>query len=130
MTSTTTCILLIVSVLAGAPAADQLNNEAARLHERGNYDAAEKLYRAAIAAWGTEGRASSEKAAITVTNLATLYRQRGRYAEAAPLFERALHILEPNSLTAMTTLNNLAELHRSQRNFPEAEKAATRALDI
>src|SRR5688572_3312566 len=121
-----TCILLLVSVQSDGAAnpshnrssgAEQINNQAAALHESGNYAEAESLYLAAIQAWEAEG-VRSEKAAITISNLATLYRQRGRHRDAEPLFRRALAILDetagPASVSKMTTLNNAAEFYRSQ----------------
>jgi len=60
--------------------------------------------------------------------------ERGRYAEAAPLLERALAIWEkalgPEHPDAAIGLNNLAQLYRAQGRYAEAEPLYQRALAI
>ena len=55
--------------------------------------------------------------ALGLNNLARLYRARGKYAEAEPLYKRALAINEKalgsDHPDLATTLNNLAELYRA-----------------
>ena len=74
------------------------------------------------------------EAGITIGNLATLYRQRGRFDEAEPLFRRSIDMLEqtarPDGVSLMTALNNAAELYRSQGKLSPAEQMAERALNI
>ncbi len=56
--------------------------------------------------------------ATSLNNLAALYHAQGRYAEAEPLYNRALAILEkalgPGHPLVATSLNNLAELYKAQ----------------
>jgi tetratricopeptide (TPR) repeat protein len=63
-----------------------------------------------------------------------LYYAQGRYAEAQPLYERALAIYEealgPDHPAVGTTLNNLAELYRAQGRYAEAQPLYERALAI
>ena len=72
--------------------------------------------------------------AITLNNLAGLYRLQGRYSEAEPLYLRALQISEQqlgaDHPDTATSLNNLAGLYRSQGRYGEAEPLSQRALQI
>ena len=72
--------------------------------------------------------------APSLNNLAELYRDQGRYAEAEPLYKRALAIREkalgPDHPDVGTSLNNLAELYRAQGRYAEAEPLYKRALAI
>jgi tetratricopeptide (TPR) repeat protein len=55
--------------------------------------------------------------AQSVNNLADLYSAQGRYADAEPLYKRALAIFEkalgPDHPSVASALNNLASLHKS-----------------
>ena len=66
--------------------------------------------------------------------LAMLLQYKARYAEAEPLFRRALAILEsslgPDDSDVASALNNLAELLRATNRFSEAEPLYRRALAI
>jgi tetratricopeptide (TPR) repeat protein len=73
--------------------------------------------------------------ATTLNNLAHAYWEQGKYAEAEPLFKRALAILEEklgkNHPGVATTLNNLATVYSDQGKYADAEgliKRATLAL--
>jgi tetratricopeptide (TPR) repeat protein len=59
---------------------------------------------------------------------------RGRYAEAEPLYQRALHIREqlmgPDHAEVATLLHGLADLSREQGKYVEAEPLYQRALHI
>ena len=63
-----------------------------------------------------------------------LYESQGRYAEAEPLYQRALDIAEkalgPDHPDVGTSLNNLAELYRDQGRYAEAEPLYKRASAI
>jgi tetratricopeptide (TPR) repeat protein len=60
--------------------------------------------------------------------------ERGRYAEAQPLYERALSILEgslgPDHLAVATTLDHFAGLLKRQARYADAEPLYERALAI
>jgi tetratricopeptide (TPR) repeat protein len=72
--------------------------------------------------------------ASILNNLAELYRVQGKYAEAEPLYQRALAILEealgPHHPHLATSLNNLALLYRAGGKYGEAEPLYRRALAI
>ena len=112
---------------AGRWLAESLNNLAAHYFLRGDYAAAEPLYRRALDAWKTGGPGLERDLALTMGNLATLYRKLGRYAEAEPLYAAALPLLEPDTGNVR---NNLAELHRAEGKYEEAEAEARAALGI
>ncbi len=67
-------------------------------------------------------------------SLAGLYRVRGRYTDAEPLYRRALLLAEdalgPGDIQLAHILNNLAVLHKYMARFAEASKLYLRALRI
>ena len=69
-----------------------------------------------------------------MNNLAQLYRNQGRGAEAELLYKRSLEIYEkglgPNHPEVATSLNNLALLYSEQGRYAEAEPLYKRALAI
>ena len=71
---------------------------------------------------------------LGLNNLAELYRATGRYAEAEPLFQRALAIgektLGPEHPNLAIRLNNLAMLYQATGRYAEAEPLYQRALAI
>jgi tetratricopeptide (TPR) repeat protein len=72
--------------------------------------------------------------AISLNNLAELYRNQGRYAEAEPLYQRSLAIKEKtlgkDHPGVATSLNNLAGLYDRQRKYAQAELLYQRSLAI
>ena len=62
---------------------------------------------------------------MILDHLALLYTSQGRYAEAEPLFKRALAIREkalgPDHPDVASCLNNLAILYKEQGRYAEAE---------
>ena len=72
--------------------------------------------------------------AISLNNLAELYRNQGKYDEAEPLYQRALAIREKSLGSdhpdVATSLNNLAVLYSDQGRYDEAEPLYQRALAI
>jgi tetratricopeptide (TPR) repeat protein len=72
--------------------------------------------------------------ATCLHNLAQLYLRQHRYAQAEPLYQRALSIwaenLRPNHPNIGTTLNQYARLLHETRRDSEAEAMKTRATEI
>jgi tetratricopeptide (TPR) repeat protein len=70
----------------------------------------------------------------TLTNLANVFRDQGKYGEAEGLLERALSITEnakgANHPDVAWTLTNLANVYRDQGKYGEAEGLLKRALAI
>jgi tetratricopeptide (TPR) repeat protein len=72
--------------------------------------------------------------AIFAADLALLYQSQGHYAEAEPLYKRALAIAEkvpgPEHPNVAAGLNNLAGLYHNQGRNTEAKPLYKRALAI
>ncbi len=72
--------------------------------------------------------------ATSLNNLALLYKAQGRYAEAEPLYQRALAIdekaLGPEHPDVATSLENYADLLRKTGRVSEATKMEARAKAI
>ena len=71
---------------------------------------------------------------MSLNNLAGLYYTQGRYAEAEPLYKRALAIREktlgPDHPDVANSLNNLAGLYQDQRRYADAESLYKRTLAV
>ena len=69
-----------------------------------------------------------------MTNLAELYRAQERYAEARPLYEKALAVAEKTigaeSPAVAMNLNNQALLHMAENRPRDAERLLQKALSI
>jgi len=72
--------------------------------------------------------------AVGLNNLAGLYQDQGKYAEAEPLYQRALAIAEltlgPAHPNVATSLENYASLLRKTNRNAEADKLEERARAI
>ncbi len=72
--------------------------------------------------------------AISLNNLASLYKSQANYAAAERLYQRTLEIREkslgPDHPDTAQSLNNLADLYQSQANYAAAEPLLLRALEI
>ncbi len=72
--------------------------------------------------------------ASSLNNLALLYKAQGHYAEAEPLYQRSLAIVEkalgPEHPDLATSLENYAALLRETARADEAERMEARAKAI
>src|SRR5262249_39540054 len=72
--------------------------------------------------------------AQSLNNLATLYDQQARYADAEPLYKRSLvireNILGPNHPMVAESLNNLASHYSKQRRYADALNIIKRSIDV
>jgi tetratricopeptide (TPR) repeat protein len=72
--------------------------------------------------------------AASLNSLAMLYQAISAYAEAAPLYEHALAIMEktlgPEHPNTATALNNLALIYQATGTYAKAEPLLERALAI
>ena len=93
----------------------------------GNYDAAEPLYKRALAVSEKAFSPDHPDVAAALNNLALLYHIQGKYDAAGPLYKRALAIWEralgPDHAHTKIARNNLAALPRkaaakTSRNSP------------
>ena len=102
-------------------------------YQRGDYTKAEKQFDRALKEAKESGK-RDRQLVESLHSLAELYKAQGRYAEAEPLYQRALGIREkvlgPEHPAVATILNNLAELYRTQGRYAQAEPLYKRALGI
>ena len=114
--------------------ATYLNHWAESSMQAGDYRSAEPPFRRALALQEQGLGPEHRDVAISLNNLAALYRAQGRYAEAEPFFHRALAIHEkvlgPEHPQVAAGLNNRAEFYRDQSRYGEAEPLSQRALAI
>jgi tetratricopeptide (TPR) repeat protein len=72
--------------------------------------------------------------AMSLNNLAELYRSQGRYDEAEPMYKRALEIyekaLETDHPDVATFLENMSFLYKKLNRNAEAEQCIKRAQEI
>ena len=104
---------------------------AQQAYQQADYAEAEKQSEAAL----KEAEAFDDvRLATSLNNLALLYKAQGRYAEAEPLYQRALAIREkalgPEHPDVATSLENYADLLRKTGRVSEATKMETRAKAI
>lgn len=108
-------------------AADVLDRAAIYLREHASYTIAESLCQLSL-------QIREQHVASPLNNLATLYREQGKYAEAEPLYQRAIHTLEqsvgPEHPQVADALNGLAILYFEQGKYAEAEPLYLRAIHI
>src|SRR5437879_11900022 len=87
-----------------------------------------------MAIWEKTLGPDQPEVATSLHNLAVVYHDERKYAEAEPLYKRALGIWEKaggmENPEAAATLNSLGELYRTQGKYAEAEPLHKRALAI
>ena len=96
------------------------------------YDAAESLYRAALAQREASPGIPSEPVAVALNRLANVHYKRKEDFAAGELFAQALvireAILPPDAPDLRLSVNNLANAYRNQGRFAEAEPLYRRSL--
>jgi CHAT domain-containing protein/Tfp pilus assembly protein PilF len=128
------CAALAAGASFGAPcSAEGLGAQSARINAlgaAGKYSEAIPLAEAMLA--NLEKGPPTKDLAGAINNLAQLYGDVGRDAEAEPMFKRALTIMEKvvgiDSVDISYELNNLAALYQRQQRYAEAEPLFKRAL--
>jgi tetratricopeptide (TPR) repeat protein len=100
----------------------------------GRWDDAEGRFGAAIKLWEEIGEGDNISIVPELGNLALLYLNRQRFADAAPLLERARRILdaskEATSEQRLTVMTNLGVLYANKRDWRAAGEFLRRALEI
>ena len=116
------------------PTARLLNQIGLMLQAQARFEAAEPLYRRALAIVEKSYGPDHPNVAIRLNNLAGLLHATNRHAEAEPLFRRARAIDEksfgPDHPDVAIDLNNLAGLLHATNRHAEAEPLYRRALAI
>jgi len=139
-TAGTLVVLASLSLWAAFPAQAQepewkrLNQEVLLLYKQGNYGQATTLATQALRFAEISFGPDHPAVALSLNNLAALYRDQGQYAQAEPLYKRSLAIVEkalgPDHPYVATSLNNLAALYQSEGRYAQAEPLYKRSLAI
>lgn len=132
----TLCLALAASAGLASPSfAQGLAAQSAKINalgDAGKYNEAIPLAQAMVA--NLDKGPPTRDLAGALNNLAQLYGDVGRDAEAEPLYMRALAIMEKtvgiDSVAIAPELNNLAALYQRQLRYTEAEPLFKRALDL
>ena len=108
--------------------ATRLNNEAVRLANAQKYEAAERLYRNALALDSVD----TPTRATIYSNLAAVYRRMDCMSDAEQMYRRALElrrqIFPPGHVQVLRSLNNLAEMYRIEGRYWEARNLFEAAI--
>ena len=134
-------VALLFTVLMDAGAQEgsiqeaiKLNQQVLQLYGQGRHGEAIPLAQRALAIREKALGPDHPDTALSLNNLAELYRATGAYAKAEPLYQRALAIIEkalgPEHPYTALSLNNLAELYRATGAYAKAEPLYQRALAI
>ena len=113
-----------------------LNNLGSRLYAEGNFREAETPLARAVELWsvGVGAEQPPPELEIALHNLAAVYRSEGRYAEARPLYQRAVRLRETRNgatdLGLLLPLNGLALLYLDMGDLRQSKSAADRAISI
>ncbi len=112
---------------------DSIMADAGKAYRQADYAEAEKLLLSALKEAEKFGE-QDPRLATSLNNLAVLYNAQGRYAQAEPLYQRALAIREkalgPEHPDVAPSLNNLAVLYNAQGKYAQAEPLYRRSLAI
>lgn len=108
----------------------KVDSEAFKLHQAGNLTAAEPLYIQAREMAEASGRPLL--IATALNNIAGLYLDQDRWADAEPLFRRALELRETNlgrdDPMTLASVERLSGLLARRERWPEVEELQRRAL--
>ena len=133
--------LIVVGCVSMYPAQVRAQNthwehymaEGAKAYQDGQETNAEMFYLAALEDIKKAGP-EDPRLAATLNALAVLYHAQKKYAQAEPLYQQVLQLLEqtigPDHPTLATTLNNLAVVYEAQGKYAEAAPLYQRALAL
>jgi tetratricopeptide (TPR) repeat protein len=111
-----------------------LNQQALQLYNHGRYSEATSLAQRALVFLENALGPNHPDVAISLNNLAELYRVQNRYADAEPLYKRSLAIKEkvlgPNHSDVALSLYNLGLLYQNQGRYADSEPLYKRSLAI
>ncbi|MDP2386397.1 MAG: tetratricopeptide repeat protein [Bacteroidota bacterium] len=99
-------------------------------YSSGNFNESEKYYKEALDIYSQNN--NQHGLALTLNNMASLYRDKGDYAHAVENYLKSLKIKEElnDKKGIVNTLNNLANLHVMQSDIVSAKKYYIQAKDI
>jgi eukaryotic-like serine/threonine-protein kinase len=113
----------------------ELRSVIGRLYQEiGNYEAAEKMHRAALAINRKQSGAESPEIAASLNDLGLALFEEGNLAEAENAYQEALSIRRrlfgSENADLAVSLNGLAVVYRHQRKLPESESLTREAIGI
>ncbi|MEE8176619.1 MAG: tetratricopeptide repeat protein, partial [Acidobacteriota bacterium] len=128
------CVALIAAqAFAQADLWEEHINAGIEAYQLGDNTEAEKQFLAAVGEAENFGP-KDPRLAQSLNNLAGLYNSQGKYAEAEPLYRRALAIAEailgPEHPNVAPGINNLGALYLAQGKYAEAEPLFQRSQAI
>ncbi len=136
-------VIVCLGVLGAGPAggeatpreeARRLNQQAVELYQAGRYPEALSLAQRALELDEKALGPEHPDIAVSLGNLAGIYKASGAFEKALPLFQRALKIREkalgPDDPATATSLNNLATLYWATGAYEKALPLYQRALKI
>ncbi|MBL8204136.1 MAG: CHAT domain-containing protein [Blastocatellia bacterium] len=118
---------------AHSEVAHAANNLGLTFLNLGNFAKAEALFQQAHDIWTSGTSPNNGAAAMALSNLAEMYRQKGDYPQAERTHLRALEIrenLSPDSVDVANSLGNLAVLYDNLGDYVRAEPLYQHALKI
>jgi tetratricopeptide (TPR) repeat protein len=130
------CALLIEQLhLTSSSATALLHQAGLYLAEHARYAEAEAFFQYCFHILLEQGPGSAgPHMTLLLNNMANLYYQQGKYAEAEPLFQMALdmreEVLGPEHPLVASPLHGLSLLYQDQGKYAEAEPLCRRALHI
>ncbi len=111
-----------------------LNAKVSELYRDGKYAEALPFAQRSLAVAEKAFGRNHVSVGVSLSNLATLYRQMNRYADAEPIYKRALAIREkalgPDHPDVALLLSSLADIYQYQGRYDAAEPLYGRALAI
>ncbi len=132
------CVMLVSALFIGCgqsagSAWERYNQAGMEAYQQGNYAEAEKQWLAALQEAENFGP-EDPRLATSLFALGSLYHAQGKYAEAEPLYQRSLAILEkalgPEHPNVANGLENYAGLLRQTGREDEAAEMEARAKAI
>lgn len=125
---------LVAPLAAQQESWEELNGKVISLYRQGKYGEAVSLAQEALRVAEERFGPEHPNVAMSLNNLAGLYKAQAKYAAAGPLYKRSLAIrvkaLGAYHPSVATSLNDLAELYRAQSRYSEAEPLYKRSLVI
>ncbi len=117
-----------------AEAWKDMNGQVLRLYQAGDVEKARPIAQKALERAESEFGRSAPETALSLNNLALIYKEQGKYDEAAALYERSLGIAEqvagPRGEDLLVPLNNLAALYEARGEKAKADKIYERIRDM
>jgi tetratricopeptide (TPR) repeat protein len=122
------------AVFAADAAWPDLNNQVIEMYQKKFYTKAIPVAQQALDLAESTYGANSPEAALSLNNLAMLYKKTKKYPAAEKMYLKALaaseKIVGKDNADLAVPLNNLAMLYESQKNYKKSDEYSKRAISI